>query len=44
MAGGGRLQTTVVVRDPGGRADGFRVDFCLELEGRGLVCGPAPFR
>lgn len=44
MAGGGRLQTTVVVRDPGGRADGFRVDFCLELEGRGLVCGPEPFR
>lgn len=44
MAGGGRLQTTVVVRDPGGRADGFRVDFCLELQGRGLVCGPEPFR
>lgn len=44
MAGGGRLQTTVVVRDPGGRADGFRVDFCVELEGRGLVCGPEPFR
>jgi predicted Zn finger-like uncharacterized protein len=44
MAGGGRLQTTVVVRDPGGQADGFRVDFCLELEGRGMVCGPEPFR
>jgi hypothetical protein len=44
MAGGARLQTTVVVRDPGGQADGFRVDFCLELEGRGMVCGPEPFR
>jgi len=44
MAGGARLQTRVVVRDPGGKADGFRVDFCLELEGRGLVCGPEPFR
>lgn len=44
IAGGGRLQTTVAVRDPGGQADGFRVDFCLELEGRGLVCGPEPFR
>jgi hypothetical protein len=33
-----------VVPDPGGRADGFRVDFCLDLPARGLVCGPEPFR
>lgn len=44
LPAGSRVRTTVVVRDPGARADGFRVDFCLELPGRGLVCGPEPFR
>ena len=44
LAAGGRFRTTLVVPDTGGRADGFRVDFCLELPARGLVCGPEPFR
>jgi predicted Zn finger-like uncharacterized protein len=44
LPAGGRLRTTLVVPDPGGRADGFRVDFCLDLPTRGLVCGPEPFR
>jgi len=44
LPAGGRFRTTLVVPDPGGRADGFRVDFCLELQARGLVCGPEPFR
>lgn len=44
LPAGSRVRTTVRVRDPGARADGFRVDFCLELPGRGLVCGPEPFR
>lgn len=44
LPAGGRFRTTLVVPDPGGRADGFRVDFCLELPARGLVCGPEPFR
>jgi predicted Zn finger-like uncharacterized protein len=44
LPAGSRVRTTVVVRDPGARADGFRVDFCLDVQGRGLVCGPEPFR
>ncbi|MFO7691461.1 MAG: DUF3426 domain-containing protein, partial [Vicinamibacterales bacterium] len=44
LPAGSRFRTTLVVPDPGGRADGFRVDFCLELPARGLVCGPEPFR
>ena len=44
LAANGRVQATVTVPDPGARADGFRLDFCLELPERGLVCGPAPFR
>lgn len=44
LPAGGRVRTTVVAPDPGARADGFRVDFCLEVHGRGLVCGPEPFR
>jgi len=44
LPAGGRFRTTLVVPDPGGRADGFRVDFCLDLPARGLVCGPEPFR
>lgn len=39
-----RLQTTVEVPDPEGRAEGFRIDFCLETRARGLVCGPELFR
>jgi hypothetical protein len=44
LPAGRRVRTTVSVPDPGARADGFRVDFCLELHTRGLVCGPEPFR
>jgi hypothetical protein len=44
LPAGGRVRTTVVVPDPGARADGFRVDFCIDTPGRGLVCGPEPFR
>lgn len=44
LPAGGRVRTTVTVPDPGARADGFRVDFCLELQGHGLACGPEPFR
>ena len=44
LAANGRVQATVTVPDPGARADGFRLDFCLEIPDRGLVCGPAPFR
>jgi predicted Zn finger-like uncharacterized protein len=44
LPAGRRARTTVSVPDPGARADGFRVDFCLELRTRGLVCGPEPFR
>jgi predicted Zn finger-like uncharacterized protein len=40
----GRIQTSVTVPDPGARADGFRVDLCLELDARGLVCAAEPFR
>ena len=44
LPAGGRVRTTVTVPDPGARADGFRVDFCLELPGHGLACGPETFR
>lgn len=39
-----RIRTSVTVPDPGARADGFRVDLCLELHDRGLVCAAEPFR
>jgi predicted Zn finger-like uncharacterized protein len=38
MAAGERVQATVSLPDPGARADGFRVDLCLETEAKGLVC------
>jgi predicted Zn finger-like uncharacterized protein len=38
MAVGERVQATVSLPDPGARADGFRVDLCLETEAQGLVC------
>jgi len=44
LPAGERLQTSVTVPDPGARADGFRVDLCLELAARGLVCAAEPFR
>jgi predicted Zn finger-like uncharacterized protein len=44
LPGGDRMRASVSVPDPGGRADGFRVDLCLVLEGRGTVCSAEPFR
>ncbi|HKK02560.1 MAG TPA: DUF3426 domain-containing protein [Gammaproteobacteria bacterium] len=44
LPAGGRVQTTVEVPDPEGRAEGFRIDFCLQTRARGLVCGPELFR
>jgi len=44
LPGGDRTRASVSVPDPGGRADGFRVDLCLVLEGRGTVCSAEPFR
>jgi predicted Zn finger-like uncharacterized protein len=44
LAAGERIQTSVAVPDPGERAEGFRVDLCLETATRGLVCAPEPFR
>jgi predicted Zn finger-like uncharacterized protein len=44
LAAGERMRTSVAVPDPGERADGFRVDLCLEMAARGLVCAPEPFR
>jgi predicted Zn finger-like uncharacterized protein len=40
----GRIRASVAAPDPGGRADGFRVDLCLELDARGIVCSGEPFR
>ena len=40
----GRTRASVAAPDPGGRADGFRVDLCLELDARGIVCSGEPFR
>jgi hypothetical protein len=40
----GRIRAAVAAPDPGGRADGFRVDLCLELDARGIVCSGEPFR
>jgi predicted Zn finger-like uncharacterized protein len=44
LPAGGRTRTSVAVPDPGARAEGFRVDLCLELDDRGLVCAAEPFR
>jgi len=44
LPAGGRVQTTVEVPDREGRAEGFRIDFCLQTRARGLVCGPELFR
>jgi predicted Zn finger-like uncharacterized protein len=44
LPAGARLRTTLMVPDPSARADGFRVDFCLEMATKGLVCGPQTFR
>lgn len=41
---GGRIRASVTVPDPGARADGFRVDLCLDVGARGLVCAAEPFR
>jgi predicted Zn finger-like uncharacterized protein len=38
LPAGGRVRSTVEVPDPGARAEGFRVDFCLESGSDGLVC------
>ena len=38
MPAGGRLRSTLEVPDPGARAEGFRVDFCLQSGSEGLVC------
>lgn len=40
----GRVRTTIEVPDPDAQAEGFRVDFCLEIPAQGLVCGPELFR
>ena len=40
----GRVRTTIEVPDPEAQAEGFRVDFCLEMPAQGLVCGPELFR
>lgn len=40
----GRVRTTIEVPDPEAQAEGFRVDFCLEMPAKGLVCGPELFR
>ena len=44
LGAGERIRTSVSMPDPGARADGFRVDLCLELDARGLVCAAEPFR
>lgn len=41
---GGRIRASVSVPDPGARADGFRVDLCLDVGARGLACAAEPFR
>jgi predicted Zn finger-like uncharacterized protein len=38
MRSGERVQASVSLPDPGARADGFRLDLCLEGPGRQLVC------
>ena len=44
LPAGQRVMATVEVPDPNARADGFRVDFCLEDSDGELVCGPELFR
>jgi len=40
---GRKVSASVGAPDPGARADGFRVDLCLEIDAR-LVCSGEPFR
>lgn len=40
---GRKISTSVIAPDPGARADGFRVDLCLEIDAQ-LVCSGEPFR
>lgn len=44
LPAGGRVRTTIEVPDPGARAEGFRVDFCLESGSGEPVCGAETFR
>nr|WP_276611223.1 zinc-ribbon and DUF3426 domain-containing protein [Thioalkalivibrio sp. XN8] len=39
LPAGARVRTTLEVPDPGARAEGFRIEFCLESGSQGLVCG-----
>jgi len=38
LPAGSRVRAMVEVPDPGARAEGFRIDFCLESGAQGLVC------
>jgi predicted Zn finger-like uncharacterized protein len=40
---GRKISASVSAPDPGARADGFRVDLCLEIDAQ-LVCSGEPFR
>jgi hypothetical protein len=44
LPAGGRVRTTIEVPDPGARAEGFRVDFCLESDTGEPACGAETFR
>ncbi|NHA16151.1 DUF3426 domain-containing protein [Thioalkalivibrio sp. XN279] len=44
LPAGGRVRTTIEVPDPGARAEGFRVDFCLESGTGEPACGAETFR
>ena len=44
LPAGGRVRTTIEVPDPGARAEGFRVDFCLESGSGEPACGAETFR
>jgi hypothetical protein len=44
LPAGGRVRTTIEVPDPGARAEGFRIDFCLESASGERACGAETFR
>jgi predicted Zn finger-like uncharacterized protein len=44
LPAGGRGRTTIEVPDPGARAEGFRIDFCLESGSGEPACGAETFR
>jgi predicted Zn finger-like uncharacterized protein len=44
LPAGGRVRTTIEVPDPGARAEGFRIDFCLESGSGEPTCGAETFR